>query len=86
MLDIRIDKIILDSYRDYKIDLLEGKVQESIMFKVIEHIISSGLRSLLDLYSELDDYPYIKVCAITGEIIDRELEWKTCTLIHRKYG
>ena len=68
MLDITINKKLLDSYRDYKIDLIEDKVEERIIFKVLEHIISSGLKSLSDLTSELSDYESIIVCAITGEV------------------
>lgn len=59
---------MLDSYRDYKIDLIEDKVPERITSTVLEHIISKGFQSLQDLYHELGNNESIIVCGVTGKV------------------
>lgn len=71
MLDLTINKEFLDSYRDYKIDLIEDKTKTKITFVALELIISEGFMSLQDLYHELDGYDTIVVCVLTGEIKER---------------
>jgi hypothetical protein len=58
MIKITLSKDKLDKYRQYKIDLVQGNVTEDIEYKVLEHVISSGICSLQQIYSELGDDGY----------------------------
>ena len=77
MVQIRITKEFLDKYRQYKMDLLEGKVGEDINYKVLEHLIANGIMSLQKLYEELGDYKEITVALDTGEVVDYKIEKRT---------
>lgn len=68
MLELTVNKKLLDTYRDYKIDLIEGRAEEQITFTALEHIIQKGFKSLQDLYYEIVDNESIVVCVVTGNI------------------
>ena len=55
---IEISKKLLDSYRDYKLDLLEDSVSESFIYSQLQDIISRKY-SLSDLYELLIGREYI---------------------------
>ena len=58
--EIEIYKELLDSYRDYKLDLLEDRVCESIIYTQLQEIISKKY-SLHDLYNLISGRDYIVI-------------------------
>ncbi len=71
MLELTVTEEFLGNYRQYKIDLLEGIVEEDICYKTLEYILDNNDNTeLTTLYEYLDGYEWVKIDVATNEITD----------------
>jgi hypothetical protein len=70
MMKLKITKIFLDNYRQYKIDRVEDIVPVDILYTALEHLLNNG-RTLSYMYDLLGDDHSFYIDVITGDVSDR---------------
>lgn len=69
MLHLTIDKKFLEDYRQYKLDLLDNKVEVNFEYTALAYLLDSKKNNLSDLLERTETYDRVTIDVTNGDIV-----------------